>query len=275
MKTNNLSLAKDAQRRTLAGILREKDLEPGLPDGHREGARKAAIILLDHLSPQEREALNRIKHLVVTLEDDLMQRIMDLLNENGVLRSLALIDSLTGLYNSHYFSMQLDIEMARTRRTGLQCCLAMIDLDNFKALNDTCGHLEGNRFLVEVGKTFRECVRPTDIVCRYGGDEFAVIIPATGLLDATKTAERLRKAVWEMPKPAGLSISTSIGVAEYTRLSSWGPNEFIHMADSAMYDAKRNGKNRVASCGETEKADAWFGGVGMEERDALFALYER
>jgi two-component system, cell cycle response regulator len=266
---------QNVQTRTLAQILREGGDGRIVGAGTaRERKGKAAIMLLDHLSLRERETLDGMTHLVIDLEEDLLEQITRLHNENIHLRSLTLIDDLTGLYNSRYFFMQLDIEMARTRRTGLQCCLLMVDLDNFKLLNDTFGHLEGNRFLAAFGKTLREHVRPTDIVCRYGGDEFAIIMPATGMFDAMRTAKRLREGAWEMAKPAGLNISTSIGVAEYTASSSCGPDKFIRLADSAMYNAKRNGKNQVCSAGQTEGAHARSGQVDREEKEALFAIYE-
>ncbi len=145
----------------------------------------------------------------------------------------------------------------------------MIDLDNFKLLNDNYGHVEGNRFLCEVGKVLHEQIRPTDIVSRYGGDEFTVIMPATRLFDSRRIAERLKTAIWRLPTPAGLNISASIGIVEYTTESSWGLDELIHRADAAMYDAKYRGKNRISLAGGNEEADMWLGEVSGEEKEAL------
>jgi diguanylate cyclase (GGDEF)-like protein len=274
MKQNNLPTGAAGQQATAAGTatLSDRSALAAWLDKHGE-LKREALLLFEHLSPEDVERLKNMMRFVADLEQSLIDRTVELHNENTHLRSLALVDNLTGLYNSRYFSTQLDIELARTRRTGLGCCLLMIDLDNFKVLNDTLGHIEGNRFLVEFGKTLRKHVRPTDIVCRYGGDEFAVIMPATGLFDACRTAERLRKAVCEMPKPGGVGLSTSIGAAEYNVTSSCLLDEFIHLADSAMYDAKKNGKNQVSTLKEAEKTRARFGPVGREEREELFALY--
>lgn len=231
---------------------------------------KAIIILIDHLSPEDRDAVYRMPHLAVDLGGDLLQHIIHLHDENVKLQKLALIDDLTGLYNSRYFLIQLEAERARTRRTGFPFCLLMIDLDNFKLLNDGFGHLEGNRFLREVGRVLREQMRPTDIVCRYGGDEFTVIMPATRLFDSFRIAERLNTAIRRLSKPEGLLITGSIGIVEYSAESPWELDELIRLADAAMYNAKDSGKNKVSLYGGVENASAWSGEVRSDEKEALF-----
>lgn len=270
MTTEDRTPVEDSRQRTLAGILEKGSAVARVPERCAEHPHKALIILLDHLSPEDKDVLDRMPHLVIDLDEDLIRKVIRLEDENVHLKELALIDDLTGLYNSRYFLIQLDTERARTRRTGFPCCLLMIDLDNFKALNDGFGHLEGNRLLREVGKTLRDEVRPTDIVCRYGGDEFTVIMPATRLLDSMRIAERLKTAIWKLPKPEGLAVSASIGIVEYTPDSTWGLDELIRLADAAMYDAKNGGKNRVSSNGDAEKVDAWSYEVNREEKEALF-----
>ncbi len=235
---------------------------------------RAMITLLDNLSAHDTEALHSMMHLVIDLEDDLVKRIAQLHDENNHLRSMAVIDNLTELYNHRFFSAQLKTEMARTRRTGLPCALLMIDLDNFKTLNDTLGHGEGNTFLSTIAKSIREHVRPTDTACRYGGDEFTVIMPDTTVNEASRIALRLKSAIEELSEPLNLDISASIGVAEYTVMSSWDIAEFIDAADSAMYDAKRKGKNRISIAGIADMYEPEAGLVSCDEKEALFKAYD-
>jgi len=211
------------------------------------------ISFLAEIPELDREALVKQAHLILGIHDDLFEKLAQLKKENNHLRSLTLTDALTGLYNTRFFSMQLDIEVARTRRTGQPNSLMMIDLDNFKLLNDTMGHIQGNRFLMKAATTLREQLRPTDIVCRYGGDEFSVIMPATDLFDAVRIANRLQHALATIPLKKLLPISASIGVAEYSASSKGGSDEFVHQADMALYKAKKNGKNQVFYEGKQEQ----------------------
>ena len=219
------------------------------------GARKreAFILLADDLSDSERDALLQVTDIALDVHGDLIKRLAEVEKENKHLRSLSLTDALTGLYNYRFFYKQLEIEMARTRRTGHSCSLMMIDLDNFKLLNDTWGHVEGNDFLVEVASTVGQNVRPTDILCRYGGDEFAVIMPATGLFDAMRIGQRLRECVCGIPWKLDHAVTASIGLAEYLPDAEGEASAFIDMADRALYRAKKTGKNRICFEAPPEK----------------------
>ncbi len=227
------------------------------------------VLLADKLSLSERETLTDIAHVVIHPDDNPIKRIADLEKENELLRSLSLTDGLTGLYNYRYFAKQLEVEMARTQRTGRPCALMMVDLDDFKILNDTLGHDAGNRFLVHVSHEMLNKLRPTDIMCRYGGDEFAVIMPATALFDAIRIARRLKRAVCGIPAKLAQPFSASIGIAEYEPSS--GPQEiaiFVNIADRALYRAKKEGKNKICYEGkllQPNRADAVTG----DERAAL------
>ena len=274
MVMNRALLPEDMQSRTIAKML-SKSLS-GSPVGARvKGSEsKAMIILLDQLSLDDRQVLEKTTHRVIDLEDDLLKTIVELQEENARLKSMALIDSLTGLYNNRFFRVQLETEMARTRRTGLPCCLLMVDLDNFKKINDTRGHLEGDRFLIQVAKSFSQYVRATDIVCRYGGDEFVAILPSTRLFVAIRIANRLKKSVPEIPGATGYNVSASIGIAEFTVSSPWDTDEFIQAADSAMYDAKSKGRNQVSIKGRHIRFNAGPDYVSQEEREAMFSINE-
>lgn len=271
---NRAPLPDDAQSRTIAEIL-SKSLSGGQLARIKGSESRAMIILLDHLSLYERQLLEKSPHRVIDLEDDPLKTIVELQEENALLRSMALIDNLTGLYNNRFFRLQLETEMARTRRTGLPCCLLMIDLDNFKMINDTLGHLEGDRFLIQVAQTFSQCVRAIDIVCRYGGDEFVAILPSTRIFVAIRIANRFKKAVSEIPGASGYNVSASIGICEFTVSSPWDVNDFIQAADSAMYDAKSKGRNQVSTRGRYISINQGLESVNPEERKAIFSVYEK
>jgi diguanylate cyclase (GGDEF)-like protein len=255
--------------KTLSEILAENEALSTLLKVKESMKEVAIIALTNNLSPHDKEIINNLQHLTIDLDDDLIKKIVELHDENIELKSLALIDSLTGLFNSRFFLKNLETEMARTKRTGLSCSLMIIDLDNFKLLNDTLGHVEGDKFLREVGKVLCGNVRATEMVCRYGGDEFTVIMPATELYPAIRIANRLKDAITNIPTPEGIVISSSIGIAEYRSSSLYKIDEFIHAADSAMYDAKKNGKNKVSVSSEPEGVRAQPEAVTVEEKEAL------
>ena len=237
--------------------------------------RPVSIILLyDHPTPFVEKALRQTPHIVLRMEDDLFRMIAELHEENTKLRSYSLIDNLTGLFNSRFFWMQLEIEMARTKRTGHSCSLMIVDLDNFKLLNDTFGHLEGDRFLVEFGKILRDNSRSTDLICRYGGDEFALIMPGTSVTEAFRTGERLSCILAGMPQKTDPPVSLSIGISEYTAFSTYGMNEFVHDADAAMYEAKKAGKNGIRICEKWAKTVPVDSGLDRDEKEALLKGYE-
>ena len=211
------------------------------------------VLLADNLSDSERDALLQVSDIALDVDADLIKRLAVVERENKHLRSLSLTDDLTGLYNYRFFYKQLEVEMARTMRSGLTCSLGMIDLDNFKLLNDSKGHVEGNNFLKEAVRAIGRNVRPTDILCRYGGDEFAVIMPATGLFDAVQIGHRLHESVAGIPCGIEPAVSVSVGIAEYHPGSEQDVDEFINMADRALYKAKKSGKNRVCFEAPPEK----------------------
>jgi diguanylate cyclase (GGDEF)-like protein len=232
------------------------------------------IVLCDSPTPFDGALLGARPHVTMRLEDDLLQKIRELQEENTKLRSLSLIDGLTGLSNRRFFWMQLETEIARSKRTGHSCTLMMIDLDNFKCLNDTLGHLEGDRFLEEFGKIMHDNCRSTDLPCRYGGDEFALIMPATSVSDALKTGERLKNVLADMPQKSDPPISLSIGISEYTTFSPYGVQEFVRAADEAMYEAKGFGKNQIRIDRDWKETTIEDNEVNRDEKDALFTNYE-
>lgn len=164
------------------------------------------------------------------------------------LRHAALTDGMTGLWNHAQFRELLDREFARTRRYGGSVSLLMLDLDHFKAVNDTYGHETGNQVLEALARHLRSMVRDIDIVARYGGEEFAIICPETSLEDAASLAERIRETVptrVRLPRHPQLSITVSIGVSATSVPAVASVRDLINEADQALYLGKRAGRNRV------------------------------
>jgi diguanylate cyclase (GGDEF)-like protein len=157
---------------------------------------------------------------------------------------LALRDGLTRLFNHTTCLEKIAAEVRLHQRYGRDASLLMVDVDDFKTVNDQFGHLAGDRVLAALGSTFDEITRGSDICCRYGGEEFAVILPATGTAKAAVLAERLR-AQAEQCRPDGRQITVSIGVASCGKDTSTA-QALVEKADAALYEAKRDGKNRVA-----------------------------
>lgn len=156
----------------------------------------------------------------------------------------ALYDMVTGLRNHRYFQVRLREELQRSERAGQPSALVMIDLDNFKRINDQHGHARGDEVLRLVAATLVRSTRQTDVVCRYGGEELAVIMPGTPRADAMMVAERLRRAVAEQSGPNDIRVTVSVGVACYPEHSKLADG-LIAASDAAMYRAKNAGKNRV------------------------------
>ena len=164
-------------------------------------------------------------------------------------RLQAVTDELTGLYNRNHFHDTLDSEIERSRRFGTDVGLVMLDIDDFKRINDTFGHLQGDAVLVEVARVLRELSRDIDEPARYGGEELAVILPQTDLNGAELAAERMRLAIEDLRIPAlsggdALSVTASFGVAALPATAQ-DRESLIAEADAALYRAKRAGKNRV------------------------------
>lgn len=164
-------------------------------------------------------------------------------------RQLATIDGLTGLYNHRAFQERIETEIERARRFGSKVSLLMMDIDNFKRLNDTYGHSMGDEVLRRIGCKIVENIRNIDFAARYGGEEFTVVLPETNLEGAKITAERIREAIKDYRITHGenlISVTVSIGVSTYPDNAS-SRVDLIEKADAALYEAKRSGRDRVCS----------------------------
>jgi diguanylate cyclase (GGDEF)-like protein len=166
--------------------------------------------------------------------------------------ALSVTDDLTQLYNSRYLSQVLRRETKRASRSGRPLSLLFIDLDGFKGINDTYGHLFGSSALVEAAEVIRISARETDIVARFGGDEFALVLPDTGSEGAVSVGERIRDkiAAHAFLEKEGLSVrlTVSVGVATLPDVAA-SAEQLIHAADEAMYWVKEHGKNGVYVAG--------------------------
>jgi diguanylate cyclase (GGDEF)-like protein len=166
------------------------------------------------------------------------------------LKKLSITDHLTGLLNRRYLHDRLEEELARSQRFNRQLSVLMVDLDGFKQYNDTFGHLAGDRILEAIAVVIMNSVRSIDIVARYGGDEFTIILPETGISMAILIGERLRSDIAQTALPVtpqGTSehtITASIGIACFPEHDTTA-NSLIDAADTALYRAKTAGKNRI------------------------------
>lgn len=167
------------------------------------------------------------------------------------LEQMVVSDPLTGLHNRRYLMDRLVQEMQRADRHGEPLAFAMIDLDGFKPINDQFGHVLGDKVLRAVGGAVARCVRVSDIAARYGGDEFAVILPQTPPEGAMRVCERMLRTISELTlqdeRGATCKVTASLGLAYYPAEDVETAEDLVHSADGALYGAKRSGKNRFTS----------------------------
>lgn len=204
----------------------------------------------------QREAQEELESLVSERTFELEVTLRELEEKNSELEAINMTDALTGIYNRRYFDKRSNTELRRSWRTESSLCLLMIDIDHFKHINDTYGHLVGDHILKDVAKLISSNLKRTsDVVCRYGGEEFAIILPDTSLPGALALGEELRAAIESKAFTIeGLRIDLTISVglhggvfAPRTRV-----DDIIARADKALYWAKENGRNQVAAFSEIE-----------------------
>ncbi|HYS11247.1 MAG TPA: diguanylate cyclase [Myxococcales bacterium] len=180
-----------------------------------------------------KQAHDRIRKLQITLEQ------------------MVVSDPLTGLHNRRYLMDRLKQEMQRADRHGEPLAFAMLDLDAFKPINDQFGHVLGDKVLRAVGAAIAKSVRGSDIAARYGGDEFAVILPQTPAEGAMRVCERLLRNISEvvLEDETGkrFRVTASLGLSYYPADDVETPEDLVHSADGALYGAKRSGKNRYTA----------------------------
>ena len=167
-------------------------------------------------------------------------------NYENRLRELAISDPLTGCYNRRYFYEMAHTYFDQMRRSARPLSILMLDLDHFKTVNDTYGHVQGDRVLQKVAAVCKIRLRVSDIFARYGGEEFILAMPETDAREAMAVAERLRVAIEQLViEPDQISVTASIGIAESTLEPGLSFDDLLKRADEAMYHSKRTGRNRV------------------------------
>lgn len=175
---------------------------------------------------------------------------------HSALAEAALTDELTGLPNRRAFDEQLAREIERAERSGTALSVALVDLDHFKQLNDSSGHLAGDRALHRIGSIVPAAVRGMDWPARFGGDEFAVLFPDAGEAEATDIAGRLREQIATAFGGEEVGLTASVGIAVRSPADGPGPEGLLDRADRALYRAKRLGGDRVEAAADTVQAEA-------------------
>ena len=194
------------------------------------------------------ESLLRI--LINTLEKSRLKR--EIKNAQEKIAMMSIRDELTGLYNRRYFNEVVEKEVSRAMRYQTDLVLCMIDLDYFKKINDTYGHLAGDMTLSEIAGMLKKCVRESDLCCRYGGEEFTVIMTNTDTNGAEKVSERFRKMVAHrlfQYNSSKFHCTVSVGIAAYKPELKQSSTELLEAADYALYKAKAQGRNRLVTIG--------------------------
>jgi diguanylate cyclase (GGDEF)-like protein len=207
------------------------------------------------------------------------QQVDELTQEVSRLSQLVSVDPLTQLFNYRHFSQTLAQEIERSQRTLQATSLIMIDIDHFKKVNDQWGHEKGNQALKLIAKCIIENIRKLDIACRYGGEEFAIILPSSDIVTSARVAERIRKSIeatllivsLENNTTQIIPLTASAGLSSYSGNNDPATCHIIEAADEQLYLAKEQGRNRVCF---TTPEDAQQQQVSSEEKLALATLFD-
>jgi len=216
---------------------------PMISQGKTTGVLNAESRMVGAFSEQDHKIFSILAgSAAMALENASLHRKME---------ELTIIDELTGIYNYRYFVHKLENELKRARRYHQSLSLMMIDIDWFKKYNDTYGHLFGNLILKDLARVIKSCIRDVDILIRYGGEEFVVILPQTGKEDARYIGERIRSKVEQTQfedkkKRLKVKLTVSLGVATYPE-NGTDAEELVKSVDQALYLAKGKGKNLICT----------------------------
>jgi two-component system cell cycle response regulator len=230
-------------------LLTAKDAKESIVEGLESGADD---YLTKPFHPQELKARIRVGLRLLELEDNLVQA-------REAMRFKATHDTLTGVWNRGAILETLERETWRSRRERQSLGVLIADLDHFKLVNDTYGHLAGDAVLREVTRRMQTDVRPYDAVGRYGGEEFLVLLPGCGGSETREKADRLRQAIFREPvetQSGALNVTMSVGGVATADWPEDNANQILQMADAALYRAKEEGRNRIVMAGAPEHEEA-------------------
>jgi len=210
-------------------------------------------VMLRIFAEPDMDEMERLQNIVLELNKEsaaaqveLTQANLRLQQREAQVRALTMTDTLTNLGNRRRLDESLVTEVSRVARTGEPRCALMADLDHFKNVNDQYGHQVGDEVLVAFGALLRQTTRPTDVVTRYGGEEFVVLMPHTALRQAIEVAERIRTSFEKMRiAPITHPVTVSCGVAQL--VSGETGDSLLKRIDLALYEAKHSGRNRVVA----------------------------
>ena len=191
------------------------------------------------------------------------------------LEELVSTDTLTGLYNYRHFTNTITQEIERSKRTGQPTTLIMLDADHFKKVNDDWGHETGNQALKLIANCLKRNIRKLDIACRYGGEEYAIILPSSDIGTSAQVAERIREAVESAIVTSSdgeqiIKLTISLGLSTYLGNQDDDWHKLVERADNELYRAKQQGRNQV--CYTTEEVEEQQ--VSEDEKSALFDMFK-
>jgi diguanylate cyclase (GGDEF)-like protein len=219
-----------------------------------DGSQVGTLCVIDRrprdIGPDEIEILRSLAAWIDTeiKVESLSHAQLELIRERDTLQRKAMLDSLTHLWNRQAILDVLERELARSRRTGQPVGVLMADVDHFKEVNDTHGHLTGDAALREIARRMRAAVRPYDAIGRYGGEEFLVVLSNCGGEVAGKIGDKIRMRVGLAPIEVAAGrfpVTLSLGAVSSDSLKSADPLSLVAAADAALYRAKASGRNRV------------------------------
>ena len=247
------------------GIFKENDVRglSGEARLYRQAQSSFSVPLISHGQPlgllvlfsQQKDFFARTDRQPLESVADIFSSAIQNANYVERVKQLAFLDGLTGIFNRRYLETRLTEEIERSKRYDTILSVVMVDVDRFKLLNDEFGHLLGDEVLRQVSSLLSERLRKSDVVCRYGGEEFVALLPQTTTEQALLVAEKLRRAVAEwrfpgVPRP----VTISAGVATFPDHATTR-DDLLQAADGALYTAKQSGRNRVLVAGKTKTAE--------------------